>query len=1064
MQATLRPGPLRVEYDENPLGIDELAPRFFWELTPTGENTRGLVQSAYRIVVASTPELLAVNHGDLWDTGKVTSDRSVHVVYAGALLKSRKRYHWKVKVWDEARSASEFSAPSWWEMGLLDARDWIASWIGIDPAVHPGIPVLYAAEAVRVDEARWVWSGEGQTGSCRLGREWTLPSDAINSAEFALAAKGPFRLVINEKEAGRGQGGQRLVSMNVKSLLRPGANVFTIETSHDGTMGDPGVIGRLGVVFEDGKVGTLFLDTSWKCVDREAGQPAWPTARAVADYGAGPAWTLQQPAADARRLPAVMVRREIRLRRSVQSARVYGAGLGYFELCVNGKKIGDHVMDPVLSNYDRTVYYVPFDITDQVVPGDNAIGVILGSGRYFAPRILTPTATRTFGYPKVLLQVEVIYDDGSREFWGTDGSWRISLDGPIRANNEYDGEEYDARMELTGWDRSGFDDDGWLDAALVSPPAGELRAQPLEPMGVTEVLAPVSVTEWEPGKWVYDFGQNCYGWARLSCCGPRGATVSLRYAQVVEADGSVNTANQRSAQNCDRYTLSGKGLEVWAPRFSGRGFRYVEVTTTGPLSFLFAEGCVVHSAVETVGDFRCTNPLLNRLYANARWGQRSFLRGVPMDPDRDERQGWLGDPAKDAESEAFNFQVARFYRKWLADIRAEQQEDGALPDVAPAYFQHWYSHDVIWPSVITILPEWAYRFYGDVRMLEANYEAASRWVRFIHAHYVEADDTLSVGVYGDWCDALTASNSGGTSKPLLSTAYHYHNCVLVAQMAAVLGQCEDRDWFKAQAEKIKQGFHRRFFNAEDHTYGTGTQCALVVPLAFSLVPPQEVALVAQSLVRAIDAERGHLSVGLVGMQWVLQVLVEHGYPDVAYRVATQSTQPSWGYMVGQGATTIWEHWDSDTRSPTMNSPNLLILAGNLVAWMYQDLAGLRHDPETPGFQHVLIRPHPVAGLNFAQASYHSFYGQISAAWQIDDDSFRLQTTIPPNCWATVAIPAGQHSVVLESDQPVGTARGIRQIGHEQGRILYRVGSGTYDFSAAPWTWRPCLGSAREENT
>ena len=720
---------------------------------------------------------------------------------------------------------------------------------------------------------------------------------------------------------------------------------------------------------------------------------------------------------ESRRLPARYLRREFAVTKKVTRATAYICGLGFFDLFLNGAKVSQDVMDPALSDYAKADYFVTFDVTDRLRHGANAIGVILGNGRFYAPRRETPQTppalTATYGYPKLLLQLEIEYEDGSTTRVISDESWRLTTEGPIRADNEYDGEEYDARMEMPNWNQAGFDDSKWKQAHVVAAPGGELKAQMIEPMQVTQVIDPVAITNPLPGTYIVDMGQNFYGTVRMKASGPSGTQVRMTSAYSLNPDGTLKTADNRSARSTDIYTFKGQGLEEWNPRFRGQGFRRVQVTGfPGTPSVDDFDGLVIQTAAEPAGEFQSSNDLVNRIHRAVWWTMRMFPRSAPLDPDRDERQAWTGDPAKDAESEAYNFNVEPFYSKWMDDVERSQRADGSIPDVS----MYWtWGDGVEWPSVFTIIPDWFIDFYDDRLVAETHYAAMKRWVLAMRRHELP-DGTLDATSYGDWCDTYSIDEKvpdfGATPRELVSSAYQYHNYRIMERLAKSMDHAEDERTFTALADKLKSAYNRKFLDPRTHTYQGATQTGYVLALAFGLAPEEQRDALIANLIDDIMVKRsGHLSVGLIGMQWLMQTLTEIGRPDVAWTIATQTTRPSWGYMLSKGATTIWERWDYDTRGPGMNSEALLIQAGNLDAWFYQTLAGIR--PAAPGFKKILIQPAIVGDLKWVKAHFDSPYGRITSDWKIVDNRLIIDVTIPTNTTATIVVPGkkgGTHEV------------------------------------------------------
>jgi len=713
-------------------------------------------------------------------------------------------------------------------------------------------------------------------------------------------------------------------------------------------------------------------------------------------------------------LPARYLRKEFEITKRVTRATAYVCGLGFFNLFLNGEKVSNDMMDPALSDFAKADYYVTFDVTGQVKQGTNALGVVLGNGRYFAPRIKLPIMGLGYGYPKLLLQLEVEYSDGTKTTLVSDESWRLTTNGPIRANNEYDGEEYDARMEMPGWNAAGFDDSKWQPAKVVSAPGGALVAQMLQPMRVIQVMHPVGVTNPAPGTYIVDMGQTFYGTVRLKASGPAGTQARMTSAYSLKPDGTLKTADNRFALSTDVYTFKGQGVEAWNPEFKGQGYRRVQVTGfPGTPTVDNFEGLVIHTDAESVGEFQCSNDLINRIHRALWWGMPMFLRSVPLDPDRNERMPWMGDPAKDAESQAFNWNVEPFYAKWMDDVERSQRRDGTISS-ASMYLKGKLG--VEWPSVFTIIPDWFIDFYGDRRVAEKHYGAMKKWVLAMMQKNGLPDGTLKGTSYGDWCDTYTMdgkiSDYGATPLDLISTAYEYNNCRIMERLAKLMGKKDDQTNFAEIAGKLKTAFNQRFLNPDNHVYLGDTQCGYVLALQFELVPDDQRDAVIANLVNDIMVKHdGHLSVGLIGIQWLMQTLTNIGRPDVAWTIATQTTRPSWGYMLAKGSTTIWERWDYDTRGPGMNSEALLIQAGNLDAWFYQTLAGIR--PAAPGFKKIIIEPSIVGDLTWVKAHFDSPNGRIISNWKIEGNQLTMDVTVPANTTAIVVVPGkngGSHEV------------------------------------------------------
>jgi alpha-L-rhamnosidase len=544
------------------------------------------------------------------------------------------------------------------------------------------------------------------------------------------------------------------------------------------------------------------------------------------------------------------------------------------------------------------------------------------------------------------------------------------------------------------------------------------------------------------------------GWCRLKVSGPPGTEVSLRHAETLKPDGTLYLDNIRSAKVTDTYTLKGRGTEVYEPRFTYHGFRFVEVTGyPGKPRLSSLEGQVVHDALESAGDFTCSNPLLNRIYQNIVWGVRGNYRSIPTDcPQRDERQGWLGDRSAESKGETYLFNTAVLYAKWLQDMADAQKDNGSLSDVCPAFWPI-YSDNVTWPSSTVIIPGALREQYADAGILASHYPSARKWMEYMRG-FITAG-IIARDSYGDWCvppedPKLIHSNDPArkTDKALLATAYFYHDARLMARYATWLGKPEDAQRFTDLAEKLKAAFNGKFFRADTGQYDNGSQTSCVLPLAFGLVPDGQRERVFNHLVGKITGEtKDHIGTGLIGGQWLMRVLTEGGRADLAYTIATQKTYPSWGYMVEKGATTIWELWNGDTADPAMNSGNHVMLVGDLGIWLYESLAGIKPDPEQPGFKHILMRPEPVGDLRFVRASHRSPYGLIASDWQKQEGVFRWKVTLPPNTTATVYVPAASAEGVTENGKSVAQARGVKLVKMENGRAVFSVGSGNYSFES-----------------
>jgi len=749
-------------------------------------------------------------------------------------------------------------------------------------------------------------------------------------------------------------------------------------------------------------------------------------------------------------LSARYFRKEISLSKKVAKATAYIIGLGLYEFYIDGKKIGDQVLAPGLTDYTQNVMYNTFDVTEQLTGNNHALGVTLGNGRYYAVRQEKPYKVKDFGFPKMQLQIRITYTDGSKQTLYTDNTWKGTTDGPIRSNNEYDGEVYDARKELQGWASLGYDDTAWIAAEYVQEPGGKYESQINRNMKVMQDIKPVSIRS-EDGKYILDFGQNFSGWVKMRVQGVRGTEVTLRFAEALQEDGTLSRDNLRAAKATDTYILKGDDEEVWEPRFTYHGFRYVEVSGyPGEADIDDFMGRFVYDEMETVGEFSSSNPLLNQIHKNAWWGIASNYKSIPVDcPQRNERQAWLGDRPTSAYGENFLFDNANFYVKWLEDIRLSQKTDGAIPDVAPAFWRY-YSDNMTWPSAYPMIADMLFRHTGDVRVLQDHYPSMKKWMDYMRARYMNDKGIITKDSYGDWC-APPATIEAGRGKsadkkypnPVLSTAYYYYLLQLMADFSVHMGNERDRADFLQQATQIRKDFNLQFYN-QNGGYGNNTLTENLLAMYFGLVEEGEKVKLADRIVEIIEEEnRGHLSTGVVGTQWIMRTLTDMGRSDLAFKLTTNKTYPSWGYMIEHGATTIWELWNGNTAHPQMNSENHVMMLGDLLVWSYENLAGIKSKEN--GFQTIRMEPEMIDGLHSVNASYRSLYGEITSSWSKSKSAFEWTVSIPANAKAEIYLPTKNLSAVTEKNKKLQDHKDIEVLSEEAGKVKILAGSGVYHF-------------------
>lgn len=861
---------LSAEQMTDPWGLDTATPRLSWRLL---SEKKQVMQTAYRILVASSSELLAKDKGDLWDTGKVASDASLWIPYQGKQLRSNQRAYWKVKSYT-TRGETPWSAPARFSIGLLKESHWSGRWIGLDHALP----------------------GESET-------QWSV-----------LAAR--------------------------------------------------------------------------------------------------------------------YLRKEFHVNKQIKQATVHIAGMGLYKLYLNGKQVGNQELAPVPTDYRQRITYNTFDVTEYL-SATNAIGVTLGNGRFYTMRQnYKPYKIVNFGYPKLRLKLIIEYTDGSRQTIASDTDWKLTADGPIRGNNEYDGETYDARKELGSWTQPDYDASAWMPAERVGIPSGTLHGATTPNMKILKTLAPVSINK-VGDKYILDMAQNMVGWVRFRVKGMEGDTIKLRFSEQLQANGELYVENLRDALVTDTYICNGREKDVWwSPSFVYHGFRYVEVSGYSNPQLTDFVGEVVSDEMEETGTFTCSNELLNRIYRNAYWGILGNYKGMPIDcPQRNERQPWLGDRTMGAWGESYLFDNGTLYAKWMQDICEAQRADGCIPDVAPAFW-NYYTDNVTWPAALPLACDMLYTQYGNKEPMARSYPHIKRWLQHIREEYMTSDYIITRDRYGDWCvppESLELIHSKDparrTDGSLISTAYYLKVLQTMHRFAEVLGLDADKQEWEDLEHRMKDAFNEKFLTVKSGTspvpghplypdsiyYGNNTVTANILPLAFGLVPREHRDEVVKNVVTGIiTTGNGHITCGVVGVQWLLRELSRKGYADVAYLLATNKTYPSWGYMAEQGATTIWELWNGNTADPKMNSGNHVMLLGDLLPWCYENLAGIRSDRRRTGFKHIVMKPNfEIQDISHVDASYRTPYGKVVSRWKKTLTRLQWEVTVPPNTTAELHLPGGK---------------------------------------------------------
>lgn len=749
-------------------------------------------------------------------------------------------------------------------------------------------------------------------------------------------------------------------------------------------------------------------------------------------------------------LAAPVLHYEFNFRGPVRRAVVYVSGLGQFELYLNGQKVGRDVLEPGWTNYRKSCLYVAYDVTATLRHGTNALGVILGNGMYnvvAGGRYVKFTGS--FGRPKVILQLEITYADGSTQRVVTNRDW-VLVPSPTMFNSIYGGEDYDARRLVRGWDMPGLNQTGLKHAAVLAAPTGRLIPQNIPPIRVMHVYKPRRVTEPEPGVYVYDLGQNFSGWPEITVRGPRGATVTIIPGELLNSHGLVS---QRTSgrPNFFRYTLRGGAPETWHPRFSYYGFRYFEIkgATRNPKSaarlplLLAVSGEFVHSSARNTGDFSCSNPLFNRIHAIIRKAIESNMQSIMTDCPHREKLGWLEEDDFMGPSIMFNFSVAALFRKMVRDMREAQLADGLVPDTAPEYvvFKDGFRDSPEWGSSYLVVAWYLYRWYGNDRVLRDNYDGFKRYVDYLtsrsHGHI------LSYGL-GDWYDLGPRPPGFAqlTPKAVTATCTYYYDLTLLRRVAVLLDHPEDAKKYAALAGAVRSAFNRKFFHRTTDTYATGSQTSNAMPLALGMAPPSSRSALLRNLVRNVRSHGNKMTTGEIGHRYLLQTLAKADRSDVVYDIDSQTSCPGYGCIIRRGATTLTEAWDA---APPYSQNHFML--GQLDEWFYRDLAGIQQAPGSVGFDQIVIKPQPVGNITWCRASYRSIRGDIATRWSYKEGVFHLYVRLPANTSATVYVPSHDAASVSEGSHRAASSRCVHFLRMDGGYAVFRVESGMYNFAA-----------------
>ena len=733
---------------------------------------------------------------------------------------------------------------------------------------------------------------------------------------------------------------------------------------------------------------------------------------------------------------SILLRNEFTFPKKIKSARIFITGLGYYELMINGKKVGNHVLASAKTNYRNQILYDTYEVSKYLQQGKNGIGIHLGNG-WFNPykKWWQEYRMQWFGAKRAILQMHVDYQDGTSTVFVSDENWKYNL-GPILFNCIYDGEVYNANMECDGWSESNFDDSNWQEVHVVEPPGGKMISHQMPAIKVNQIIKPINKMQPKPGMLVYDLGQNFAGWIRIVMKGPKGTKLNIRFAEDLNEDKTIDITSNEKAKATAAYILKGVETETYEPRFTFFGFRYLELTADPELpSIENLEGCVVHSANESVGRFECGNNLINKIHRATVWSQKSNMLGYPLDcPQRDERLGWFGDAQVTAEEAMFNFNMSLFYKNWLSGIKTNQNEKtGDIPIISPR--PYIWDEGVEWSSTYILLTWQYYLYYGDKQILLEHYDSMKRYLDFLNN--LSKNYILQKGWIGDWGSLVEGWQEGEPES--IPTAFYYFNTITLAKIAQIIDKNNYSTYYISLAQKIKKAYNDKYFNLLTKNYNDGSQMANAFPLFLDMVPNEYKADVLENLVQDIlFTHNGHLTTGVLGSKYMIDALTKEGRNDVAWLLATQTGFPSWSNMV-EKYTTLCEFW-------TLKQSHNHVMMGSIDAWFYKTLAGINLDEKYPAYKNIIIRPYFADNLTFAQASIETLRGTVSSKWEINETRLKMKIRVPFNTTADVYIPIGKNSRVFEGGIPIEEVKDITDQGYMNNYKIYSVVSGNYEFT------------------
>ena len=1070
------PTGLRVDNLPTPLGIDDATPHFSWQLVDAAQGAR---QSAYRVQVASRAEILGEDKADVWDSGKVEGGQSLNVAYKGPALKPSTRYWWRVTVWNGDKDYAERDI-SWWETGLLTEGGWRGGWIGYETPEEA---------AVRGAASIWVMSPEAKTvaqvksaeerfdyrttlklaGPVRKAMLYATGQDAVSAwvdgVQVMTAAKLP---------AWQQMPWRKFVREDVTEKVKAGANTIAVEAVHYvvdpngmATADAPPMMATLVVEYANGKWATFGSGTGWKVAAHAAAgweKPGFDASgwKAAVKFAPEPGST-----ADLLREPWIpdsvkALRHEFTVSSPVKSARLYATALGAYELFVNGKQAGHDLMDPGWTDFRQRVKYQTFDVTDLVKTGGNAIAAFLAPG-WYETSLEWFQQPNNYGVapPALRAQLRIEHTDGTVE-WVTAGTdWQAHTSAIISAEL-YDGERKDARLEQAGWEAAGFKGEGWMQAEAIKPAAVQIEAQEYPSIRVERTMEAKTVTEPKPGVYIFDFGQNLSGVEHFHAQAAAGTMVRLRFGEVLNADGTLYTDNLRTAKVTDEFTFAGKeGGETFEPHFTFHGFRYAELTglPTKPANDA-VKAVVFHTDAPFTAQLETGSAMVNKLWSNIVWGQRSNFVGIPTDcPQRDERLGWMADAQVFWRAASYNMDLAAFSRQFAEDMRGTQTGTPYYGIFSPGTVTESSQSGAGWSDAGVVIPWTTWVQTGDTSMIEQNWAAMEKYLGAIEAHNSDGLWKSEGGIhFGDWL-----SPEGKTDYTLIATAYWAYDVTLMQQMARATGRTKEESRYAALFDKIRAAFEKRFVDDDGFVAGADnsepsfgvinnpglkveggdTQTGYVLALHMNLLPENLRAAAAERLVKKIEANHGMLGTGFLGTPYLLEELTKAGHAELAYHLLLNTSYPSWGYMVEHGATTMWERWNGDQMrgDPSMNSYNHYAY-GAVADWIYRYAAGVDATAMDAGFHTVVL--HPVFDARLAKIAfdYQSSYGVIHSDWVVTGGTAEWHVTLPAN--TTGWLPLSAEEAAKYKVDGVGLDRAAKATTRD-GVNGFELAAGTYSF-------------------